>query len=215
LGTARQILRLPRRAIDLRFLNLAAERMAKLAVELRDGTLCFPGGTTCHTARYDLKTGEWRSQVAKSPLTVFDAYYSQHGASYADLSRTLPDGRRLAYAYDVRRGANTTELTLLRPLKANEAVRAKPVAADIVWTSRGRRFSSFIVGPNSLLAAGNDSTKSPVEHFVAAVKLADGSDLWYEKLPAPAVRGGTAVDHAGRTFVALEDGRVICLGAVR
>ena len=182
-------------------------------LSLRDGALCFPGGTMCRTASYDLKTGECRSQVAASQLTVFDAYYSQHGASYTDLSHTLPDGRRLAYVYDIRRGANTTELTMLRPLKANEPVPARPVAADVLWTSRGRRFTSFIVGPPSLLAAGNDSTKSPVEHFVAAVKLADGSDLWYEKLPAPAVKGGTAVDHAGRMFVALDDGRVICLGA--
>ncbi len=102
---------------------------------------------------------------------------------------------------------------MLRPLKANEAAPARPVAADVLWTSRGRKFTSFIVGPTALLAAGNDSTKSPVEHFVAAVKLADGSDLWYEKLPAPAVKGGTAVDHAGRMFVALDDGQVICLGA--
>ena len=81
--------------------------------------------------------------------------------------------------------------------------------------SRGRRFTSFIIGPSSLLAAGNDGSKRPVEHFVAAVNLADGSDLWCEKLPAPAVKGGTAVDHAGRIFVALDDGRVICLDAAR
>ncbi len=184
-------------------------------LSLRDGSLCFPGGTMCRTARYDLKTGECLSSVAASHLTVFDAYYSAHGASYADLSRTLPDGRRLAYAYDVRRGANATELTMLRPLKANEAVPAKPSPADVLWISRGRRFTSFVVGPNSLLAAGNDGTKSPAEHFVAAVKLADGSDLWYEKLPAPVVKGGTAVDHAGRTFVAVDDGRIICLGGER
>jgi len=184
-------------------------------LSLRDGALSFPGGTMCRTASYDLKTGELRSKVAKSQLTVFDAYYSQHGASYTDLRQTLPDGRRLAYVYDIRRGANTTELAMLRPLTANEPAPAKPVAEDILWTSRGRRFSSFIVGPGSLLVAGNDGAKSPVEHFVAAVKLADGSDLWYEKLPAPAVKGGTAVDHAGRMFVALDDGRVICLGAAR
>lgn len=184
-------------------------------LSLRDGALCFPGGTTCRTAIYDLKTGECRSKVAPSQLTVFDAYYFQYGASYTDLRHTLPDGRRLAYVYDIRQGANTTELAMLRPLKASQPVPAKPVADDIVWTSRGRRFTSFIVGPSSLLAAGNNGPKSPVEHFVAAVNLADGSDLWYEKLPAPAVKGGTAVDHAGRMFVALNDGRIICLGAAR
>jgi hypothetical protein len=85
----------------------------------------------------------------------------------------------------------------------------------VLWTSRGRKFNSFIVGPTALLAAGNDSTKSPVEHFVAAVNLADGADLWCEKLPAPVVKGGMAVDHAARLFVALDDGRVVCLCAAR
>jgi outer membrane protein assembly factor BamB len=178
---------------------------------LRDGLLCFPGGTTCGTASYDLKTGECRSKVAKGQLTVFDAYYSQYGASYTELRHALPDGRRLVYAYDVRRGGNATDLTMLRALKANEAAPAKPVAGDVLWTCRARTFHSFIVGPNLLLAAGSDGSKKPVEHFVAAVKLADGADAWRENLPASAVRGGTAVDHAGRIFVALEDGRVVCL----
>ena len=165
----------------------------------------------CRTARYDLKTGACLSQVAKSQLTVFDAYYSRHGASYTDLSHTLPDGRRLTYGYEIRRGANSTELAMLRPLKANQPIPAKSVAEDVLWTSRGRRLQSFVVGPSSLLVAGHDDTQCPDEYFCAAVKLADGVDLWYEKLPAPAVKGGTAVDHLGRLFVALDDGRVICL----
>jgi outer membrane protein assembly factor BamB len=184
-------------------------------LSLRDGALCFPGGTMCATASYDLKTGACRSKVAASQLTVFDAYYSQHGASYTDLSQTLPDGRRLAYAYDVRRGANTMDLTMLRPMKADERAPAKPTANDVLWTSRGRNFTSFIIGPKSLLAAGKSGVKDPAEPFVAAVNLADGSDLWYEKLPAPTVKGGTAVDHLGRIFVALDNSRLICLAPAR
>jgi len=184
-------------------------------LSLRDGSLCFPGGTMCATARYDLKTGQCRSTVARSHLTVFDAYYSRYGASYANLSHTLPDGRRLVYAYDVRRGGNATDLTMLRPLKANEVVAAKPAPGDTLWTCRGRTFNGFVVGPDSLLAAGSHGTRTSVEHFVAAVDLADGSDLWFEKLPASAVKGGAAVDHAGRIFVALDDGRVICLNCMR
>ena len=174
--------------------------------------LCFPGGTMCRTASYDLKTGECRSKLRRGQLTVFDAYYSRYGASCTNLSHTLSDGGRLVYAYDVRRGGNATDLTMLRPLKADEAVPAKPVASDVLWTCRGRSYNGFIIGPNSLLAAGSDGVKRPVEHFVAAVKLADGADLWYQRLPASAVKCGTAVDHAGRMFVALDDGRVICLG---
>jgi outer membrane protein assembly factor BamB len=128
---------------------------------------------------------------------------------------TLPDGRRLAYAYDIRRGANTTELTMLRPLRSDEPATAKPAAKDVLWTSGGRRFTSFIIGPTSLLTAGNCETKSAIEHFVATLNLADGSDLWRHKLPAAVVKGGTAIDHAGRVFVTLDNGQVICLGAAR
>jgi outer membrane protein assembly factor BamB len=131
------------------------------------------------------------------------------------LGHTLPDGRRLAYAYDIRRGANSTELTMLRRLRADEPATAQPIARDVLWTSRGRRFTSFIIGPASLLVAGNDGTKNSIEHFLAAVNLADGSDFWCEKLPAAVVKGGTAIDHAGRVFVTLDNGQVICLGAAR
>lgn len=132
-----------------------------------------------------------------------------------DLSHRVSDGRKMVYVYDIRRGENTTELTMLRAGKANEPAPGKPTAKDILWSSRGRKYIGFIVGPNLLLASGHDSTKRPVEHFIAAVNLMDGSDLWYEKLPAPAVKGGLAVDHRGRVFVALEDGRVLCLGDAR
>ncbi len=104
---------------------------------------------------------------------------------------------------------------MLRRLRTDEPATARPAAKDVLWTSRGRRFTSFIIGPTSLLIAGSNGTKSAVEHFVAAVNLTDGSDLWYEKLTAAVVKGGTAIDHAGRVFVTLDDGRVLCLGAVR
>ena len=194
---------------------------------LRDGSLCFPGGTMCPMASYDLKTGEFRSKVTQGQLSLitlafsqyeyglFDAYYHQYGAFYTNLNHTLANGGRLTYVYDFRQGANTTELTMLRPRKAGEPAPAKPAAKDILWTSRGRRFTGFIIGPNSLLAAGDNGAKSPDEHFVAAVSLADGSDLWNEKLPAAAVKGGMAVDHAGRIFIALDNGRIVCLAAAR
>ena len=73
-------------------------------LSLRDGTLCFPGGTMCGTARYDLRTGECRSKVAGSQLTVFDAYYPQHGGSYTDLNRTLPEPPRAVGPVEVELG---------------------------------------------------------------------------------------------------------------
>jgi hypothetical protein len=38
----------------------------------------------------------------------------------------------------------------------------------------------------------------------------DGSDLWVEKLPATAVKGGVAVDAEGKILVSLENGQLLC-----
>jgi len=51
-----------------------------------------------------------------------------------------------------------------------------------------------------------------VEHFVAAVNLADGSDLWYRRclLPWSRRHGDRS---CGRVFVTLDTGQVLCLRA--
>jgi hypothetical protein len=43
--------------------------------------------------------------------------------------------------------------------------------------------------------------------------LDDGATLWEQKLPASPVKDAIALDHAGRVFVSLVDGRIICFGA--
>ena len=72
-----------------------------------------------------------------------------------------------------------------------------------------RRFNSFIVAGEQLLAAGHPDEKEN-EAFLVAINVEDGSDLWLEKLPVPAVKGGTAIDSKGRIFVALENGELRC-----
>ena len=52
---------------------------------------------------------------------------------------------------------------------------------------------------------GNES-----ETFLVAIDTADGSDRWIEKLPALAVKGGTAIGHDGRIYVSLENGQLLC-----
>ena len=47
---------------------------------------------------------------------------------------------------------------------------------------------------------------------IRAARLNDGEIVWREALPATVVVRGLAVDHEGRVFVALEDGRLMCLG---
>ena len=72
-----------------------------------------------------------------------------------------------------------------------------------------------MVTPDTLLAAGQAPAPGGPRAFLAAVRLADGSDLWLRELPAAVVKGGTAVDHEGRIFVALENGDLICFAAAR
>ena len=44
-----------------------------------------------------------------------------------------------------------------------------------------------------------------------SLKIDDGAEVWRQPLPAPAVKGGLALDHEARLFLSLQDGRVLCL----
>ena len=180
---------------------------------MRGGALCVPGGTMCPAAMYDLKTGQCQSKPWRGGRTLFYPYYPQYG-QYAALNHTLPDGRRLAL--DAR--SALTMLPAPKPAQPPPATAAtnpgKPTAAPVVplWSRSGRTFNGFVVTPEAVVAAGNERAKGAAGYFVAAIGLDDGSDTWRQELPAGVVKGGVAVDHAARVFVALDDGRVVCLG---
>jgi outer membrane protein assembly factor BamB len=79
-----------------------------------------------------------------------------------------------------------------------------------IWKDKqNRRFTSFVVSKKQLLATGHPDAK-PEQAFLAAINIADGSDAWLKVLPANVVKGGTAVDHTGRIFITLENGRLLC-----
>jgi len=215
-------------------------------LSLRDGALCFPGGSVYQTARYDLETGkclnepthEIRSQYA----TAFYPYYSEYG-QFASLRHTLPDGRILSYDA-LYEGSRHTTLAMLKPRRpgapelpprwrtdvakggrrpgAVDAPRGAPPRTDVaqaggspgdvLWECKlPRKFNSFIVAPDALLAAGQAAD----EFFLTAIDLENGADIWQQKLPAAVVKGGTAVNHQRRIFASLEDGRLLCLGPAR
>ena len=81
----------------------------------------------------------------------------------------------------------------------------KPVWQD----GNQRRFTSFIVSDQRLLAAGHPDNQ-PEQSFLVSINTTDGKDQWREALPANAVKGGTAMDHRGRIFVSLENGKLLC-----
>lgn len=211
--------------------TLAAEvdNGISLQGELRiaDGELRFLGGGVYEWARYDLGSlanrNEPKVQVHSEFRTAFYPYYPEYG-KYVGLEHRCADGRVLNHDANYE-GLYFTNLSLLDRapggkkdaagefIRMQQARRGATEAADrpvAIWEDRaGRRFTSFIVAAagDALLAAGHPDER-PDEAFLALMDGADGSDRWVEKLPALPVRGGTALDAAGRIHVALENGEL-------
>jgi hypothetical protein len=135
------------------------------------------------------------------------------------LDYTLDDGRSLIYdvTYD---GSRSWNLGLFEPLPPGVQEPWKPASRwgrrnpqtkrKAVWRdSSPRRYTAFAVSPDVLLAAGQTQSK-PV---LAAIEIRDGKTIWQQNLPATPVKGGVAVDHAGRIAIALEGGQVLCFVA--
>jgi len=192
---------------------------------IRDGELRFAGGTVYDTARYDLETGRFLNpgeDVVRSRFaSAFYAYYPEY-SQYVSLEHTLPDGKTLSYAV-LYEGSRHAPLSLLAPLppgspelpagwRLARARQGQPrPGRAALWTDgTRRRFNGFAVAPNALLAAGQPATGDGRGGFLTAINIEDGSDIWSVKLPAPAVKGGLAVDGDGRIFVCLGDDQVLC-----
>ena len=190
-----------------------------------DGELRFLAGGVYETARYDLKTLACLNTpvegVSSQFRTAFYPYYPEYG-KYLSLEYTCEDGRTLCHDASYE-GSQFTNLALEKPLPAGvprdlkEASRWARRGRDVpvpekVWEDKSeRRFTSFVISGERLLVTGH-AARTPDEPVLAAMKIDDGSDAWVERLPAQAVKGGTAVDGAGRVYVALEDGRMVCFG---
>jgi outer membrane protein assembly factor BamB len=187
------------------------------------GELRFLAGGIYETARYDLKTLEClnapKVQINSQFRTAFYPYYPGYG-KYLSLEYTCADGSTLCHdaSYEGNRFNN---LTLEAPLpsgvtrKKKEAARwrsrrrGQQVSKNLWQDTSNRRFTSFIVSTDQLLATGHPDNP-PGKTFLAAINIKDGSDMWTQKLPAEAVKGGTAIDHQGRIYVSLENGQLLC-----
>ncbi len=194
------------------------------------GELRFLGGNVYEMARYDLKTGRCLNEPYDQPNsrfhTAFYAYYPLYG-QYLVLDHTFRDGRSLTYDVTYE-GSRQPPLALLGPYPAGVQKPPKPASRwrmpafrrgqprpKVVWQDKsGRRFNSFIVSGDTLLAAAQISAPDATTTILTAVNVEDGSDLWSLELPAAVVKGGTAIDHQGRIVVALENGRIVCFAPV-
>ncbi len=188
-----------------------------------DGELRFLAGGVYEVARYDLADlkclNRPNKQVMSQYRTAFYPYYPDYG-NFVSLEYTCADGCALTHDASYE-GSVFTNLALEEPLPEGvnkprkEAARwirrrgGKPPAT--LWKDKAnRRFTSFVVSGNQLLATGHADGK-PDEPFVAAINIKDGSDAWIKTIPADAVKGGAAVDHDGKIYISLMNGKLLCL----
>lgn len=196
-----------------------------------DGELRFLGGGVYEWARYDLETlalaNQPKVQVNAQFRTAFYPYYPDYG-KYVSLSHVCEDGRVLNHDANYE-GLYFNNLELQEPLPADAPRVSKDAAGEfirmqtrrrenappkpkVVWRDEeNRRFSAFAVSESGdrLMAAGHPDEK-PGESFLVLMDTEDGTDLWREALPVPAVKGGVAIDADGRIYVVLENGELRC-----
>lgn len=194
-------------------------------LQIVNGELRFLGGGVYETARYDLKTleclNEPRSDVSSQYRTAFYPYYPNYG-KYVSLEYKCGDGNTLCHDASYE-GSMFGNLSLQSPLPPGTQGMVKDAAREFLrrrgrgsavpkdlWKDKAdRRFTSFVVTEDRMLGAGHPDEK-PDQNFLAAINVKDGTDLWVEKLPATAVKGGVAVDASGKILVSLENGQLLC-----
>ena len=188
-----------------------------------DGELRFLAGGVYETARYDLQTleclNEPKSQVTSQFRTAFYPYYPEYG-KYVSLEHKCEDGCLLVHdaSYEGSRFENLSRQTAVpsdsverTPKEAARWNRRNNVKKpETVWQDKaGRRFTSFVVAGDTLLATGHLEDESS-DRFLVSINTADGNDNWILKMPDDAVKGGTCIDHKGRIYIALENGQLLC-----
>jgi outer membrane protein assembly factor BamB len=188
-----------------------------------DGELRFLAGGVYETARYDLETlkclNKPVSQVSSQFRTAFYPYYPAYG-KFVSLDYTRDDGHLLNHDASYE-GSVFTNLALHEPLPPGETrprieaarwmVRRGQEPPQTIWQDKAnRRFTSFIVSGDTLLATGHPDA-SPDKPFIAAMNIQNGSDRWLRDLPADPVKGGCAIDHDGHIYLTLENGVLMCL----
>lgn len=76
--------------------------------------------------------------------------------------------------------------------------------------------TGIALGSNAVLVMGENQNPrkpdAPSTFGLAALKIESGEALWKVDLPARPIYWGLAIDRSGRIVVALEDGRILCLG---
>ena len=191
-------------------------------LSIADGQLQFLAGGVYELASYDLNTLEClntsKVQVNSQFRTAFYPFYPAYG-KYLSIDHTYDDGTSLIHHASYE-GSKFTNLALHEPLPpgttrpreeaARWILRRGGTPPKVLWQDQAaRRFTSFILSDEHLLATGHPDA-NPDESFLVAVNIKDGSDAWIRPISANAVKGGAAIDHAGRLYISLENGELLC-----
>ncbi|MEM8666148.1 MAG: PQQ-binding-like beta-propeller repeat protein [Planctomycetota bacterium] len=190
-----------------------------------NGELRFLAGGVYETARYDLETlrclNTPRNQVSSQFRTAFYPYYPAYG-KYVSLDHQCEDGCQLTHDASYE-GSLFVNLARQSPLPEGVPKPAKEVARWVrrggkmpenLWQDRrNRRFTSFVVTDETLLATGHPDGAED-QSFLVAINTADGNDQWIAKTPAGVVKGGTSIGHDGRIYVVMENGTMLCFRPV-
>jgi outer membrane protein assembly factor BamB len=187
-----------------------------------DNELQFLAGGVYETARYDLGSLEClnapKNQVHSEYRTAFYPYYPEYG-KYVSVDFTRHDGSSLIHDASYE-GNQFTDLALHEALppgvekprqEAARWIRRRGGSAPkVLWQDQHkRRITSYVVSDDRLLLACH-TDGVPEKPYLVLINIEDGTDIWQQSLPALPVKGGTAIDHAGRIFVSLENGQLCC-----
>jgi outer membrane protein assembly factor BamB len=203
--------------------NSGVSMQGELAI--KNSELQFPGGGIYEVARYDLADlkclNPARHQLSSEFRTAFYSWYPEYDR-FVSLDHVFPDRRVLSYDanYD---GTEFGQLGLETPRDPDDAGRSKrDLAGEFlkrrgllppakhVWVQQAKnRFTGFAVCANALLACGH-SEQDPEQAYLSAMEIESGKELWKIPLASNSVRGGLAVNAAGRVFVSLENGDLCC-----
>ncbi len=166
-----------------------------------DGELRFLGGGVYETARYDLDTlnclNSPKAQLTSQFHTAFYAHYPEYG-KYVSLEQLRDDGTLLVQDASYE-GSVFSNLALQGPLPpgvpdepkdaARWARRNGSIKRQVLWQdTANRRFTSFVLSADTILAAGHREGAED-QPFLVAINITDGADRWSQPLPGAGREG--------------------------
>ncbi|MFH1268201.1 MAG: PQQ-binding-like beta-propeller repeat protein, partial [Planctomycetota bacterium] len=191
---------------------------------LHQDRLYLAGGNVVSPAVYDTKDGRClntlEDEFVKAPrgseLVLVGGNVTAFGRLLYSPEEYWLGPFRLPYLIQAESGEGIVRTTGAEVFRVDPAMASLP-KPKALWVAKHLGHPvALALGKNAAVAAGQlpsaDELSEPA-YAVAALNLDDSQVLWSRPLPAMPLSSGLALDSAGRTTVALRDGRVLCFQA--